>query len=76
MAGSAAYQASQSLIAIASGGIWGTGLGHGICKYGHLPEDTTDFIFAIVGEELGFVGVTFLILMFVIYLIKLSNHIH
>jgi len=68
MAGSAAYQASQSLIAIASGGIWGTGLGHGICKYGHLPEDTTDFIFAIVGEELGFVGVTFLIFMFLIFI--------
>ncbi|MHC4256648.1 MAG: FtsW/RodA/SpoVE family cell cycle protein, partial [Planctomycetota bacterium] len=50
------YQANQSLIAISSGGIWGKGLGRGICKYGHLPEDTTDFIFAIIGEELGFVG--------------------
>jgi cell division protein FtsW len=44
------YQANQSLIAISSGGLWGKGLGRGISKYGHLPEDTTDFIFAIIGE--------------------------
>jgi len=46
--GSASYQASQSLIALGSGGLWGKGLGRGICKYDHLPEDTTDFIFAII----------------------------
>lgn len=51
-----AYQANQSLIAIGSGGFSGKGLGQGISKYGHLPEDTTDFIFAIVGEELGLMG--------------------
>jgi len=50
------YQPSQSLIALGSGGICGKGLGLGICKYGHLPEDTTDFIVAIIGEELGLVG--------------------
>ena len=66
-AGSIAYQANQSLIALSSGGIWGKGLGRGICKYGHLPEDTTDFIFAIIGEELGFVGTAAVILMFVIF---------
>jgi cell division protein FtsW len=66
-AGAAAYQATQSLIAIATGGIWGKGLGHGVCKYGHLPEDTTDFIFAIIGEELGFIGVTVLILLFLAF---------
>lgn len=63
----AAYQATQSLIAISTGGIWGKGLGHGICKYGHLPEDTTDFIFAIVGEELGLVGAVLLILLFIMF---------
>jgi cell division protein FtsW len=68
-AGSAAYQANQSLIAIASGGIFGKGLGNGVCKYGHLPEDTTDFIFAIVGEELGFIGVAALILLFVAFVL-------
>jgi cell division protein FtsW len=68
-AGDAAYQATQSLIAIASGGIFGKGLGNGVCKYGHLPEDTTDFIFAIVGEEFGFVGVAALILLFVAFVL-------
>ncbi len=62
---SAAYQARQSLAAIGSGGIWGKGLGRGICKYGHLPEDTTDFIFAIIGEELGFVGAAMVIFLFI-----------
>jgi len=66
-AGSAAYQANQSLIALASGGLWGKGLGKGICKYGHLPEDTTDFIFAIIGEELGFVGVAVVIGLFIVF---------
>ena len=59
------YQPHQSLIALGSGGLWGKGLGRGICKYGHLPEDTTDFIFAIIGEELGFVGNAAVILLFV-----------
>ncbi len=66
-ADSAAYQANQSLIAIGSGGVWGKGLGRGICKYGHLPEDTTDFIFAIIGEELGFVGTTLVICLFIAF---------
>ena len=63
----AGYQASQSLIALGSGGLWGKGLGKGTCKYGHLPEDTTDFIFAIIGEELGFVGNAAVILLFVMF---------
>ena len=62
-----AYQASQSLIALGSGGLWGKGLGKGICKYGHLPEDTTDFIFAIIGEELGFAGNAAVILLFILF---------
>jgi len=64
---SAAYQANQSLIALGSGGLWGKGLGRGICKYGHLPEDTTDFIFAIIGEELGFIGNAAVILLFIAF---------
>ena len=66
--GSASYQANQSLIALGSGGLWGKGLGKGICKYGHLPEDTTDFIFAIIGEELGFVGNAAVILLFMMFI--------
>jgi cell division protein FtsW len=64
---SAAYQATQSLIALGSGGLWGKGLGRGICKYGHLPEDTTDFIFAIIGEELGFAGTIAVIGLFILF---------
>ena len=62
------YQVKQSLIAISTGGIVGKGLGEGISKYGHLPEDTTDFIFAIIAEELGFVGVCFIILLFILFI--------
>jgi cell division protein FtsW len=65
---SVAYQANQSLIAIGSGGVLGKGLGQGTCKYGHLPEDTTDFIFSIVGEELGLLGTIGLILLFILFI--------
>ncbi|MHC4351622.1 MAG: FtsW/RodA/SpoVE family cell cycle protein [Planctomycetota bacterium] len=61
------YQPNQSLIALGSGGLRGKGLGRGICKYGHLPEDTTDFIFAIIGEELGFVGSAAVIFLFILF---------
>jgi len=66
---SVAYQANQSLIAIGSGGLWGRGLGEGVSKYGHLPEDTTDFIFAIVGEELGLAGTLGVILLFIVFVV-------
>jgi len=66
-ADSASYQANQSLIAMGSGGLFGKGLGRGICKYGHLPEDTTDFIFAIIGEELGFVGAAAVVGLFIVF---------
>jgi cell division protein FtsW len=61
------YQPSQSLIALGSGGLWGKGLGRGICKYEHLPYDTTDFIFAIIGEELGFAGNVVIIALFIMF---------
>lgn len=63
------YQPYQSLIAIGSGGAFGKGLGQGISKYGHLPEDTTDFIFAIIGEELGFVGCAAVIFLFILLIL-------
>ena len=65
----AAYQAKQSLIAISTGGLFGKGLGRGICKYGHLPEDTTDFIFAVIAEELGLVGSILVIGLFIAFTI-------
>jgi cell division protein FtsW len=63
------YQARQSLIAISTGGIWGKGLGRGICKYGHVPEDTTDFVFAIIAEELGFAGAALVIAIFIAFVV-------
>lgn len=61
------YQARQSLIAIATGGLWGKGLGRGVLKYGHLPEDTTDFIFAIIAEEMGFIACIAIIVLFILF---------
>jgi len=54
--GGVGFHILQSLTAISSGGLAGLGLGHGVHKFGYLPEDTTDFIFAIICEELGAVG--------------------
>lgn len=51
------YQIIQSLMAFGSGGFWGTGLGKGYQKLFYLPEPHTDFIFSVVGEELGLIGV-------------------
>ncbi|MCG8406646.1 MAG: putative lipid II flippase FtsW [Phycisphaerales bacterium] len=52
----AGYHQIQSLLTIVSGGWWGRGLGAGIQKYGYLPEGRTDFIFALICEELGIIG--------------------
>jgi cell division protein FtsW len=52
----ATYQTSQSLLAVATGGWTGKGLGMGTIKLGYLPEDSTDFLFAIICEELGVLG--------------------
>ena len=46
----------QSLLSFSTGGVTGRGLGNGIQKLGYLPEDTTDFIFAVICEELGLFG--------------------
>lgn len=58
------YQVVQSLIAIGSGGIFGRGLMAGVSKQSFLPEAHTDFIAAVIGEELGLVGITFVIATF------------
>ena len=56
------YQLVNSLIAIGQGGLTGVGLGDSVQKYGYLPESHTDFIMAIIAEELGFFGVGFVLL--------------
>lgn len=53
----AGYQLTSSLMAIGNGGLWGQGLGNSVRKLGYLPEAHTDFIFSIIAEELGYVGV-------------------
>ena len=58
----------QSLIAIGSGGIWGNGIAQSKQKFFYLPMQHTDFIFAIIAEEIGFVGTTFLITLFALFL--------
>ncbi|MCL4417885.1 MAG: putative lipid II flippase FtsW [Actinobacteria bacterium] len=64
------YHISQVLIALGSGGFWGLGLGHSRQKFEYIPEVSTDSIFGIVGEELGFIGGTLLIILFAILLLR------
>lgn len=58
------YQARQAKFALAHGGIFGDGLGQGVAKWNYLPNAHNDFIFAIIGEELGFVGAFALLVLF------------
>lgn len=60
----ASYHVRQVLLALGSGGLFGLGIGASRQKYEYLPEAMTDSIFAIIGEELGFIGATLLIVAF------------
>ncbi|WP_267893613.1 stage V sporulation protein E [Virgibacillus senegalensis] len=62
------FQIIQSLYAIGPGGLMGLGLGQSLQKFFYLPEPHNDFIFAILAEELGFIGGTFLIILFGVFL--------
>lgn len=64
------YQLIQSFYALGSGGIFGVGLGNSKQKALFMPEPHNDFIFAIIGEELGLIGATFVILLFIFITIK------
>ena len=61
---SGSYQTRQSLLAIGSGGLWGVGFGESRQKHMYLPEVRNDFVFAIVCEELGFIGACLVIVLF------------
>ncbi len=64
------YQLSQSLIAIGSGGLLGVGLGKSRQKFMYLPEEHNDFIFAIICEELGLIGVAIIMLLFAALILR------
>src|SRR5919206_472733 len=63
----AGFQTVQALIGLGSGGVFGDGLGQGIQKVNYLPEAHTDMIFAVIGEELGLIGTTALVLGYALF---------
>jgi len=71
--GAGNYQLEQSRIALGSGGFFGVGLGGGRQKFLFLPQPHTDFIFAVIGEELGFLGIAGLTILFLLFLYKGLN---
>ncbi|MES2930257.1 MAG: putative lipid II flippase FtsW [Patescibacteria group bacterium] len=64
------YQLQQSLISVGSGGIFGRGVGQSIQKFNYLPEPQGDSIFAVIGEELGFIGCALIICLFVAFALR------
>jgi cell division protein FtsW len=66
----ASFQLQQAQIAIGAGGLWGRGLGQGIQKFTYLPEPQGDSIFAVIGEELGFIGSMITIILYVLFALR------
>lgn len=64
------FQSIQSLYALANGGLFGVGLGNSTQKYQYIPEAQNDFIFAIIGEELGLIGAFFVIGLFFFLILR------
>ncbi len=64
------YQIQQSLIALGSGGMWGRGYGQSIQKFSYLPEPQGDSIFAVLGEEFGFVGAFGVIILYLLFSLR------
>lgn len=64
------WQLNQSLIALGGGGLTGRGLGQSVQKFNYLPEPIGDSIFAVAGEELGFFGVLFIIILYGIVVLR------
>jgi cell division protein FtsW len=64
------YQINQSLIAIGSGKLLGRGYGQSVQKFSYLPEPQGDSIFAVIGEEFGFVGTTVIVILFLIFALR------
>ncbi|MCF7833953.1 MAG: putative lipid II flippase FtsW [Candidatus Pacebacteria bacterium] len=64
------YQIQQSMIAIGSGGLFGRGYGQSVQKFNYLPEPQGDSIFAIIGEELGFIGASGVVLLYLLFAMR------
>lgn len=64
------YQVLAARRALEQGGFWGQGIGQSLQKYGSLPEPHSDFVFAVLGEEVGFVGVVIVVALFVALAVK------
>lgn len=64
------YQIQQSLIALGGGGLYGRGFGQSIQKFSYLPEPQGDSIFAVLGEELGFIGASFIIILYILFALR------
>ena len=69
----ACWQAEQGLNALATGGWWGVGLGQSRLKYNYVPEAHNDYIFSIIGEELGLVGTMIILALFVIMVVAMAR---
>jgi cell division protein FtsW len=69
----ACYQAEQGLNALASGGWWGVGLGQSRLKYNYVPEAHNDYIFSIIGEELGLLGAVLILALFAIMALAMGR---
>lgn len=63
------YQLDRSICAIGSGGVTGLGIGQGRLKHRSIPESHTDFVFAVIGEELGFIGISLCIFLYILFMI-------
>lgn len=67
------YQAMHGLSALATGGWWGVGLGQSRSKYNYVPEAHNDFIFAIIGEELGLIGTVLILVLFAVMAVAMAR---
>jgi cell division protein FtsW len=64
------YQIQQSLIALGSGGVFGRGFGQSVQKFSYLPEPQGDSLFAVIGEELGFIGASITIFLYILFAMR------
>ena len=68
-AGNLGYQTVQSLIAVGSGGFFGQSIGEGMAKFLYLPEQYTDFAYAVFSQEFGFIGSVFVLILYLVFLL-------